>query len=146
MMNNKSTQRPTQTIAILQYNLNTNQAVTHSVLNSPTSKKYAILLLQEQHIPTNTKSSLTHQSWTLIEAKSMDNKPPRAVIYLNKTILPAHSYEIISLDIPDIIIIAIRHDQEQHPTLIVNVYNTKGTSQLTKATDTITETSTKSYI
>ena len=120
--------RPTQTIAILQYNLNRSQPTTHSVLNL--SKKYAILMLQEQYFSPFTNSSLTHHSWTLIESKRMENNPPRAAIYLNKTILPAHSYEPIPWEIPDTVAIALRLDQEQHPTLIINVYNTKNTPLL----------------
>jgi len=75
-MNNQISQRPTQTIAILQYNLNRNQDTTHSVLNNSSSSKYTVLMLQEQHIFMNTNSSPIHHSWTLIEAKAMDNHPP----------------------------------------------------------------------
>ena len=75
-------------------------------------------------------SSLTHHSWTLIESKPMENNPPRAAVYLNKSILPAHSYEPIPMEIPDTVAIAVRLNQEQHPTLILNIYNTKTSSQL----------------
>src|SRR5438552_14544404 len=109
-MNNQNSQRPTQTIAILQYNLNRNQDTTHSVLNDSSSSKYAVLMLQEQHILPNTNSSPTHHSWTPIEAKAMENHPPRAAIYLNKTILPAYSYETIHIEIPDIVAVALRLD------------------------------------
>ena len=60
----------------------------------------------------------------------MENNPPRAAIYLNKTILPAHSYEIIAMEISDTVAIAVRLNQEQHPTLILNIYNTKTSTQL----------------
>lgn len=46
--------------------------------------------------------------------------------------LPAHSYEPIPLKVPDAVAITIRLDQEQHPTLLINIYNTKNTSQLCK--------------
>src|SRR5579864_5054062 len=119
-MNSQTQQQHTpQTIAILQYNLRKRQIITDSVLNSESSRKYAILLLQEQHILPLTNSSPIHPSWTLIESKGMENKPPRAAIYLNKTILPAHSYEPIPIEIPDTVAIAIHLDQEQHPTLII---------------------------
>ena len=128
-MNNQNPQRSTQTIAILQYNLNRSQIITYSILNDSSSSKYAILILQEQHIFTNTNSSPIHHSWTLIEAKAMENHPPRAAIYLNKTILPAHSYETVHMEISDIIAISLRLDKTQHPILIINIYNTKNTSQ-----------------
>src|SRR5437667_3388693 len=118
-----------QTIAILQNNLNKSQHNTHSILNDPTSRQYAILMVQEQYFSTYTNSSLTHHSWTLIKSKGMENNPPRAAIYLNKTILPAHSYEPIPWEVPDTVALAIRLDEEQHPTLIINIYNTKNTIQ-----------------
>ena len=127
-MSNQNSQQSTQTIAILQYNLNRNQAVTESVLND--SSKYAVLMLQEPHFVTYTNSSPIHHSWTLIESKASENHPPRAVIYLNKTILPAHSYETVHMEIPDIVAITLQPDKVQHPTLIINMYNTKNTSQL----------------
>ena len=34
------------------------------------------------------------------------------------------------MEIPDTVAIAIQLDQEQHPTLLINVYNTKHTPQL----------------
>jgi len=132
-MNNSHTQhQTTQTIAILQYNLRKRRTIIDSVLNAKTSKQYAILLLQEQYTNPDTKLSLTHQSWTLIESKSTGNKAPRAAIYLNNTILPAYSYEPVPIELPDIVAIALRIDHEQHPTLIINIYNTKKTTQLTK--------------
>ena len=130
LMNNQNTCKTTQTIAILQYNLNKNRSTTYSVLNDPISSKYAILLLQEQYFSKYTNSSLTHRSWELFESKSMENNPPRAAIYLNKTILSAHSYETIAMEIPDTVAIAVRLNQEQHPTLILNIYNTKTSTQL----------------
>ena len=129
-MNNQNKHRTTQTIAILQYNLNKNRSTTYSVLNDPISSKYAILLLQEQYFSKYSNSSLTHRSWELFESKSMENNPPRAAIYLNKTILPALSYETIAMEIPDVVAIAVRLNQEQHPTLILNIYNTKTSTQL----------------
>jgi ribonuclease HI len=130
-MNNQTQHRASQTIAILQYNLRKNRITTDSVLNAKTSRKYAILLLQEQHFSSYKNTSLIHKSWTLIESKATKNKPPRAAIYLNKTMLPPHSYESIPTGIPDTVAIALRLDHEQHPTLIINIYNTKNSSQLT---------------
>ena len=131
LMNSQTQQRATQTIAILQNNLRKSRSNTDSILNAESSEKYAILLLQEQYFSAYTNSSLTHQSWTLIESKCMENKPPRAAIYVNKTILPAHSYEPILMEVPDTVAIAIRLNKEQHPTLIINIYNSKKTTQIT---------------
>ena len=127
-MNNQNPYRATQTIAILQYNLNRSQTTTESVLNE--CNKYAVLLLQEQFYSKPMNSSPIHHSWTLIESKAMGNHNPRAAIYLNKTILPANSYEPVLMEIPDIVAISLRHDKIQHPTLIINIYNTKNASQL----------------
>src|SRR5436190_21348734 len=96
-MNNQNPHRNTQTITILQYNLHKSQVTIHSVLNDAISCKYVILLLQEQYFSNFTNSSPIHHSWTLIESKNTKNKPPRAAIYLNNTILPAHSYEPIHI-------------------------------------------------
>jgi hypothetical protein len=112
IMNRQNSHRTTQTIAILQYNLHKSQATTYSVLNDPISSKYAILLLQEQYFSTYANSSPTHHSWELIESKAMANHPPRAAIYLNNTILPAHSYETVFTEIPDTVAIALQLDQE----------------------------------
>jgi endonuclease/exonuclease/phosphatase (EEP) superfamily protein YafD len=87
-------------------------------------------MLQEQHVSTYTNSSPIHHSWTLIESKARENYPPRAAIYLNKTILPAHSYEPIHMEIPDIVAVTLQLNKMQHPTLIMNIYNTKNTTQL----------------
>jgi len=127
-MNNHNLHRHTQTIAILQYNLNRSQAITESVLND--SNRYAIIMLQEHYHSEYTQSAPIHHSWTLIESKNMENHKPRAAIYINKTILPAQSYENILMEIPDIVAISLRTDRTQHPTLIINVYNTKNSIQL----------------
>ena len=87
-------------------------------------------MLQEQYFSPYTNSSLTHHSWTLVESKRLENNPPRAAIYINKNILPAHSYEPIAMEIPDMVAMAIRLAQEQRPTLVLNVYNTKNTTHL----------------
>ena len=79
-----------QTISILQYNLNRSQPTTHSLLNHPDSSKLAILAVQEQYCSKITKSSLPHQSWTLIEPPRInDTTNPRAAIYINNRIIPA---------------------------------------------------------
>ena len=60
----------------------------------------------------------------------MTNRPSRAAIYLNKIILPAHSYESIAMEISDMIAIVLWLNQKQHPILIINIYNIKRTSLL----------------
>ena len=125
--------RARQSIAILQYNLNKNRETTHSVLNDPTSSKYAVIMLQEQYFSKHTNSSLTHQAWTLIQSSSpTENTQPRAVAYINNTILPPSTYETIHLDIADTVALAIRMEQSNNPTLIINIYNTKGSTQINK--------------
>ena len=131
-MNSNQTHQPTQSIALLQYNLNKSKPTTYSVLNNPISSKYTILMLQEQYFSNYTNKSLTHHSWTLIESKRMGNNPPQAAIYINKTILPAHSYKPIPMETPNIVAVTIRLNQEQHLTLIINIYNTKNTLHLTE--------------
>ncbi len=96
-----------QTIAILQYNLNKNQVIIYSILNDINSSKYTVLMLQEQYFFIYTNSSPIHHSWTLIKSKARENHPSQAAIYLNKTILPAYSYEPIHMEIPNIITIAL---------------------------------------
>ena len=64
-------------------------------------------MLQEQYFSTYTNSSLTHYSWTLVESKRVENSPLRAAIYVNKTILPVHSYDQIAIEIPDVVAMAI---------------------------------------
>ena len=129
-MNNHGSRQATQTIAILQYNLNKNRSTTYSVLNDPTSSRYAILLLQEQYFSSYTNSSLTHHSWTLIESTRAGDNPPRAAIYVNNNILPPHSYQPIPMEVPDSAALAVQLAEEQHPTLVINVYNTKNTPRL----------------
>ncbi len=128
LMNNQNSRWSMQTIAILQYNLNRNQAITESILNN--SNKYTVLMLQEQYFSMYINSSPIHHSWTLIKSKARENHPPWAAIYLNKTILPAHSYEPIHMEIPNTVAVALQLNKAQHPTLIINIYNTKNTSQL----------------
>ena len=118
-------------LGILQYNLNKNRETTDSVLNDPSSSKYALLLLQEQYWSKYTKSSLLHQSWTLLEPKSSDDilQYPRAVIYVNNKLLPANSYEPLSLPTTDAIGIVINL-QDDTRLLIINIYNTPRTPTL----------------
>jgi exonuclease III len=114
-------------ISILQYNLNRCQTTTQSLLNHPNSKQLAILAVQEQYCPKRTQSSLPHQSWTIIETPSSDpEKYPRAVIYVNKRILPSRSFQPVHYPSSDVAIIEVKME-ETAPMLIINIYNTRGT-------------------
>src|SRR5277367_631569 len=71
-------------LEILQNNLHKSRERMHGILNDPDMKRYAILMLQEQHWSTYTKSSLTHHAWTLIEPTAPHTQP-RSAIYVNNT-------------------------------------------------------------
>ena len=118
-----------QQMSILQYNLNRSQTSTQSLLNHPNSEQLAILAVQEQYCSQRTRSSLPHQSWTIIETPSQDpNKNPRAAIYVNKRILPAQSFQPVHYPSSDIAIVKVKMESDTLPMLIINIYNTKGTS------------------
>ena len=118
-----------QQISILQYNLNRSQITTQSLLNHPNSKKLAILAVQEQYCSKRTGMSLPHQSWTIIETPSQEsNKKPRAAIYVNNRIIPAKSFQALHYPSSDIAMIQVKADEDSLPMLLINIYNTKGTS------------------
>jgi hypothetical protein len=76
------------------------------------------------------QTSLPHQSWTLIEPPKQGNHPqPRAAIYINNRILPANSYQALHFPSSDVVMIKILNtDEGCHPMLLINIYNTKGTT------------------
>ena len=116
------------TITILQCNLNRNRARTHGILNHPDTQQYTILLLQEQYWSPYITSSPMHHSWTLIEpAKATDRegKPrrPRSAIYINNTRLPMTAFAPVPTPLHDITAITINTNNNDKPTLIVNIYN-----------------------
>jgi hypothetical protein len=113
----------TNTIAILQYNLRKNSSRTHSILSDPSSKKFTILMLQEQYWSDITESSPVHGSWTLIESTSYPNRNPRSAIYINNHILDTSSFRIITFPFPDVTAVAINTEDNSEPTLIINIYN-----------------------
>ena len=112
----------TNSIAILQYNLQRSQPRTHSVLSDPASEKYTILALQEQYWSDFHKSSLIHKSWTLIEPKTTPDKIPRSVIYINNQKLSTSAFKIIELPFTNVTAITIKTMNTLKPTLIMNVY------------------------
>ena len=113
---------------ILQYNLNKNRIITDSILNHPTSHEITILALQEQYWSTYNSSSLTHQSWTLVEPSSISEIQPRAVLYINKTVLLPSVFRQVPLPFSDVVAVAIHTAYK--PILIVNVYNPRETNKL----------------
>src|SRR5579859_7734998 len=116
-------------ISILQYNLNRRHFTTQSLLNHPNSKKLAILAVQEQYCSSQTKQSLPHQSWTIIETPNQEpGKKPRAAIYVNKRLLPEKSFQVLHYPSSDVAMIQLKKDDNGPPMLLINVYYTKGTS------------------
>ena len=108
-------------LQILQNNLHQSLTGTHSILNHPDTKQYAILLLHEQHWIPKTKSSPTHPSWALYEPTITNNKKPRSSIYVNNNLLSAAQITHIQLPLMDITAIEVA-TKDPHPMLIVNVY------------------------
>jgi len=112
-----------ETINIISYNLRKNREITHSILNDPTSAKYHILLLQEQYFSTYTKSSLMHQTWTLVQPKLQDGQRPHVAIYINNRKIPKNCYEILDSPNQDTAAIALKTQTSSDPLLIANIYN-----------------------
>jgi hypothetical protein len=73
--------------------------------------------------------SLPHESWTIIETPSQDpDKTPRPAIYVNNRIIKPESVQLIHYPSSDITIIQVQTNGENLPMLLINVYNTKGTT------------------
>jgi ribonuclease HI len=121
----------TNTIAILQYNLRKNSSRTHSILSDPSSKKFTILMIQEQYWSDITESTPVHGSWTLIESTSYPNRNPRSAIYINNHILDTSSFRIITFPFPDVTAVAINTKDNSKPTLIINIYNPQDENLIT---------------
>src|SRR5579871_5170344 len=111
-------------LGILQYNLNKNQTTQHSLLNSPSTANYAALLIQEPYYSKLTNSTIIHHSWTLIEGHKRERN--HTVIYVNKKLISAASYEPVNIPFSDITAISITSQESINPTLIVNIYKAKG--------------------
>ena len=110
-------------IAILQYNLHKSQPRTYSLLNDPSSAKYTLLVLQEQYWSDHTKMSLTHHSWMLIKPRTIQNRIPRSIIYLNNQKLSISTFEIIKLPFTNVTAVAINTINNSKLILIMNIYN-----------------------
>ena len=110
-------------VSILQYNLNRSKLRTYSILNDPTSEKFAVLAPQEQYWSDFTNSSLTHDKWRLVEpSPDPEGKKPRSVFYVNRRLLATKDFEIIYMPFRDVTAIAISTDQPK-PLLLINIYN-----------------------
>src|SRR5205814_7990654 len=111
-------------LRILQCNLNKRRETTDSILNSDTSQ-FDILAVQEQHYAPLLKSSLLHQSWTLIESTTRpESPPPRSAIYINNNLLPTSAFRQIHIPINDVTAIQIIPETPPNkPTLLMNIYN-----------------------
>ena len=111
------------TIAILQYNLHKNLSRTHSILSDPSSSRFTLLIIQEQHWSKHTESAPIHGSWTLTESQSYPNRNPRSAIYINNRILDTSAFQIITFPFSNVTAIAINTTNESKPSLIINIYN-----------------------
>jgi exonuclease III len=111
------------TITILQYNLHKCQARTDSILNHPDSEKYTLLLLQEYYWSPYTKKNPQHPSWTTIEPPATAGEQPHVIIYINKKRLATASFAQVNLPFKDTVIVTIKTNETNKPTLIINIYN-----------------------
>src|SRR5947207_15294120 len=94
-------------LRILQNNLHKNTERTHSILSDPDTEGYGILMLQEQHWSSFTKSSPLHHAWTLIEASALESTQPRAAIYTNNNLIPPSHITPLDLPFSDAVAITI---------------------------------------
>jgi hypothetical protein len=86
--------------------------------------KYTILMIQEQYWSKYTKSAPTHHAWTLHEPNATEEQALRVAIYTNNKHLSPARVARIPLYTLDTTAIEIQSsNQNEEPTLIVNVYN-----------------------
>ena len=110
-------------LTILQYNLPRGRETTDSILNDPSIKRFTVLLLQEQYWSKLLGSSLSHQSWMLLEPTLRTEQTPRSAIYINNNTLPSTAFTQIHIPLPDITAVAITPDNSNNkPTLLINIY------------------------
>jgi len=107
---------------ILQNNVHKSKERTHSILNDPDMKQYAILMLQEQYWSAYTKSSPLHHAWTLVEPTMTNDTPPRAAIYTNNNLIATAQITPMALPFSDAVAVTIATENEK-PSLLINVYN-----------------------
>jgi hypothetical protein len=119
----------------LQANLHKNRERTHGILNDPDVNpdvtNYTILL-QEQFWSTFMQESPSHHAWLKYEPTNKD-KPPRVTTYVNKSQVSAAQITQVQLPFTDVVALIITpRDEQEPPTLIINVYNPCDESLITK--------------
>jgi hypothetical protein len=120
-------------LRVLQNNLHKNKERTYAVLNDPSIKDYAVLMLQEQYWSTYTKSSLHHHAWTLIEPSTYDTQP-RSAIYVNTQIISPSYLTPLPIPIDDITAVEISYPERPNslPSLFINIYNASGSQVISE--------------
>src|SRR5271170_2064621 len=116
----------TNTIAILQYNLRKNSSRTHSILSDPSSKKFTILMIQEQYWSDITESTPVHRRVMDPHRINLLPKPQstkRNIHQQPHLRSDTSSFRIITFPFPDITAVAINTKDNSEPTLIINIYN-----------------------
>src|SRR5579859_3970366 len=113
-------------LRILHYNVAKSREITDSILNDKSTSQYTVLLLQEQYWSSYQKSSLLHQSWTLIEPTTTGECPLRTAIYINNKALTSGSFHQLNIPNSHITAISITHNEPNiKPTLLINLYNSQ---------------------
>ena len=102
-------------LGIFQNNLHPSKERTYGILNDPNMKQYGLLMLQEQHWTSLTKSPI-HHAWTLIEPTANDDVRPRSVIYVNNNILSASQIAPMTLPFNDITAIRLITEDAKIPS------------------------------
>ena len=125
-MTNNINETHSNQLRILQYNVAKSREITDSILNDKSTSQYTVLLLQEQYWSPYQKSSLLHQSWTLIEPITTGEHPPRTAIYINNKALTSEAFHQLNIPNSDITAISITHNEPHiKPTLLINLYNSQ---------------------
>ena len=122
-------ENPLSYLSILQYNVTRSQPTTESVLNHPDSAKHHLIMLQEQYWSKYTKTTLSHQSWTIVQPQHAEipaQTRTRAAIYLNNTKISSNAYAAIPFPSPDVVVIQLK-DANSHLTSELLIGQTKPT-------------------
>src|SRR2546429_4018632 len=111
-------------LRIWQNNIHKNRERNYGILSDLNMTKYTILMIQEQYWTEYTGSAPTHHAWTLHEPNATEEQAPRVAIYTNNKHLSPARVAKIPLHTLDATAIEIQpSDQDEEPTLIVNIYN-----------------------
>lgn len=107
---------------IMQLNLHKHRERTHGILSDPDSKEFSILMLQEPFWSEYLGECPSHHSWTRYEP-SDKRKPPRAAMYVNRSLLPPSEVEQLNIPLTDVVVLRITPASGKEPMLVINVYN-----------------------